>query len=161
MFHIKNKVFIFLESMTWCHLCNESIEEEFYIEHLRAYHPTTLFVLYAVNLTPEEMRYMSDIPFYMDDDYHYDNDGEYESLLNLCNEIGDHKIGIENINDVIQIVDKDSLDDSCPICLEKFVDIECDIFALKVCSHKYCEECITTWCKDNKICPICKNDLKT
>ena len=145
--------------MTWCHLCNEVTDEEIYIEHLRRYHPKTLFVLYAVNLTPQQMEYINDVPFYMD--HEFTEEDEYESLLQLCNDLGDHKIGIEDINAITQIVDRENIgvEDTCPICLERFIEIENDIYLLKACNHLYCEECITTWCEENKICPICKTDL--
>lgn len=144
--------------MSWCHLCNRIAEEEFYIEHLRIYHPTTLFVMYAVNLTPASMNYVNTFPFYMDES---DDDDEYESLLALCNEIGDHKIGIEDITTVSSVVDRATLnfEDTCPICLEMLIEIEDDIYTLDACAHSYCKECIETWCLENKNCPVCKSDI--
>lgn len=136
--------------MCWCHLCNSITEEEFYIDHLSIYHPTTLFVMYAVNMSPAQMEYVNTFPFYLEDDY--------ESLLALCNEIGDHKIGIEDITKVSTVIEKSTLnaDDNCPICLEAFTEIASDIYRLDVCNHMYCKECISTWCMDNRLCPVCK-----
>lgn len=147
--------------MSWCHLCNSVTEEEFYIDHLSTHHPTTLFVMYAVNLSPARMGYVNNFPFYLNQEEDEDEDGEYESLLALCNEIGDHKIGIEDITTVSTIVDRKliSMHDTCPICLEAFIEKEDDILMLNVCNHSYCEGCIKTWCDENKICPVCKSDI--
>lgn len=145
--------------MSWCHLCNSITEEEFYIDHLSVHHPTTLFVLYAVNMTPTRMGYVNTFPFYLEEED--DDDGEYESLLALCNDIGDHKIGIEDIDKVSRIVDRKSISmhDTCPICLEPFIETADDILMLDACNHSYCSECIKTWCLENKTCPVCKTDL--
>lgn len=147
--------------MTWCHLCNRATIQESYFEHLQRYHPTTFFVLYAVNLTPAQMEYVDTFPFYYNDVG--DDEGEYESLLQLCNDIGDHKIGVQDIIEVVQVIDKDTIscDDTCPICLEVFIELEQDIYTLNVCHHNFCSDCITQWCQENKICPICKSDLKS
>ena len=147
--------------MSWCHLCNCVTEEEFYIEHLSIHHPTTLFVMYAMNLTPARMGYVNTFPFYLNHEEEQENDGEYESLLALCNEIGDHKIGIDDISKVSTIVDRRSISmhDTCPICLEAFIEKSDQICMLNACNHSYCEECITIWCVENKICPVCKTDI--
>jgi hypothetical protein len=146
--------------MSWCHLCNCVTEEAFYIDHLSVHHPMTLFVMYAMNLTPARMGYVNTFHFYLDQEEE-DNEGEYEMLLALCNEIGDHKIGIEDISKVSSIVDRRSISmhDTCPICLEAFIEKEDDICMLNACNHSYCEECIRTWCLENRICPVCKTDV--
>ena len=152
--------------MTWCHLCNRATEEEFYIDHMSVHHPTTLFVMYAMNLPPGRMDYVNSFPFYLNEaaeaeQGEEDDDGEYESLLSLCNEIGDHKIGIDDITRVSTIVDKKSISmhDMCPICLEAFIEKDAEVYMLNTCNHTYCEECITTWCLENRICPVCKSDV--
>ena len=155
--------------MTWCHLCNRATEEEFYIDHMSVYHPTTLFVMYAMNLPPGRMDYVNSFPFYLNEaeqaeqaeQEEEEDDGEYESLLSLCNEIGDHKIGIDDITRVSTIVDKKSISmhDTCPICLEAFIEKDAEVYMLNSCNHTYCEECITTWCLENRICPVCKSDV--
>lgn len=145
--------------MSWCHLCNRVTEEEFYIDHLYRHHPTTLFVMYAMNISPQRMSYINTFPFYMDEEH--DDDGEYESLVALCNEIGDHKIGIEDINTVSTIIEKTNVtaQDTCPICIEPFIEKEDDICSLNICNHMYCRECIAIWCHENKKCPVCKIDV--
>lgn len=136
--------------MIWCHLCNRVSDEESYLDHLILYHQTTLFVIQAVALTQPRIVF----PFYLNDT----EDDEYENLLALCNEIGDHKIGIDDIVKVTTIIDKSALNsgDTCPICLEEFIEIEDDIYKLNSCNHSYCKECISTWCLENRICPVCK-----
>lgn len=152
----------------WCHLCNCVAEEEFYIDHLSIHHPTLLFVLYATHLPLTQVNYVNNLPFYMNQIlYDYDigpdvDNSDYETLLALCNEIGDHKIGIEDVRErSIVVSDKDAFapEDSCPICIEPFATTDYDIYILNVCNHAYCAECIERWCTENKTCPVCKVEI--
>ncbi len=162
-------------SHCWCHLCNQLAVEDFYIEHLRIHHPTTLFVLFATNMSTSRMNYVNTFPFYIDPETYnsdpsiiddvfqqYDETGDenddYESLLALCNFIGDHKVGIEDITAISSIADKNLLnnEDICPICIDTFKDITDDILTLNECQHSYCKGCIIKWCSENKTCPVCK-----
>jgi len=46
--------------------------------------------------------------------------------------------------------------ESCPICLEKFMDSS---RTLKVCNHRYCLECISRWFARGRLfCPYCRSD---
>ena len=46
--------------------------------------------------------------------------------------------------------------DSCPICLERFTG---DSRTLKVCHHRYCLDCISTWFARGRLfCPYCRSD---
>ena len=44
----------------------------------------------------------------------------------------------------------------CSICLE---DIELKDLEILSCNHKFHKECIDTWFRINKNCPMCKCDL--
>ena len=85
----------------------------------------------------------------------------YEQLNSLCDEIGYHKIGIKNIDNVAPAtirMKKGKDDDRCPICLE---DMHKALYMriIKICNHEYCGECIEKWLQENKTCPICKVEL--
>lgn len=163
----------------WCHLCNRIAEEEFYIEHLQIHHPTTLFVLYATHATHAPlslsgMRYTNTIPYYLnsilqeaDDlleiemEMELDETSEYERLLEMCDRIGYHKIGVDDMTTVTSVRDKASctIDDICPVCMDVFIENEKPIYTLNKCKHSYCKECIEKWCEENKICPVCKIEI--
>ena len=76
------------------------------------------------------------------DDYDYDLN---TNLINEYEEI-DYLPGDDN--------------DVCSICLEKYFDEEDlkKVVSLK-CKHLFHKECIDTWFRINKNCPMCKCDL--
>jgi hypothetical protein len=93
-----------------------------------------------------------------------DETPSYEDLLDLCNHIGYHKPGIENIDAVSSILTKEEQatdtkeDDTCRICLESLRGQQ-DLRKIKKCSHIFCGECIQTWLTENKTCPLCNVDV--
>jgi hypothetical protein len=161
----------------WCHLCNQLAIEDFYIEHLQIHHPTTLFVLFATNLSTERMSYINTLPFYINPEIYEDaafiddlfqnydilsdENEDYENLLALCDYIGYHKLGIEDMTSISTITDKNLInnEDICPICIDSLKESEDDIYTLNKCNHSYCKECIVKWCSENKTCPMCKISL--
>lgn len=78
----------------------------------------------------------------------------YEYLLNLCNTIGYHTIGVTNIENV---ANECILTERCPICLDK---IEKEGYQTKKCHHEFCKECFKQWTDDHKSCPLCKTELE-
>ena len=44
---------------------------------------------------------------------------------------------------------------NCPICLDKFSS---KVIKLK-CNHIYHKECIRPWLKENKSCPMCREEI--
>lgn len=67
-----------------------------------------------------------------------------------------------NILSEYEEIDYLSYDDNdvCSICLEKYFDEEDlkKVVSLK-CKHLFHKECIDTWIRINKNCPMCKCDL--
>jgi hypothetical protein len=95
---------------------------------------------------------------------HFDDEFDqlsYEQLTALCDEIGYHKIGIKNIDNVAPAIvrmKKGTDEERCPICLE---DMHKALYMriIKECQHEFCGECIEKWFKENKNCPICKLEI--
>lgn len=80
----------------------------------------------------------------------------YEDLLELCDTIGYHKVGIENIEEVAPI--KDSLEhEMCPICISEELTTKRQIVT---CGHVFCDECLSKWFKENRWCPLCKKEAQ-
>lgn len=52
----------------------------------------------------------------------------------------------------------DKCEDTCSICIEPLLDSGKKIIRLH-CGHMYHEECIQTWFKVKKICPLCNNSV--
>ena len=50
----------------------------------------------------------------------------------------------------------DELKYDCPICLDKFEYN--NIILLSCCGNKFHLDCLLEWIKDNKTCPICRNE---
>lgn len=148
------------EDHRFCYLCNENILTNEYFYHLLQYHPVTLSImtsLYFPDLETDEI-----VPFLL----HSAVDSlvdqmDYGSLQELCDMIGYHKIGIQDITTVSTVKDKTELmeDDTCPICMDILQEKE-TVYTMNACSHLYCKECIETWVSENKTCPVCKTDLQ-
>jgi|Laugresbdmm110sd_1035091.scaffolds.fasta_scaffold18604_3 hypothetical protein len=83
---------------------------------------------------------------------------EYEALLNICETIGDHAVGVENIDEVAPLMDKNEYEGSCPICLELLAD--CDhARQIAHCKHIFCGTCLAQWLAVKKWCPLCKTEV--
>jgi len=96
----------------------------------------------------------------IDDSEYYDN---YEANLRLAERIGVVEVGIENVDAVSTIIQKEqvSSDDICAICLDKLFEKRDDILVRQlICGHKYCDDCISQWLIKSKKCPVCNIDLE-
>lgn len=88
----------------------------------------------------------------------------YEDLLQLCDHLGYHKKGIENVDHVAPVFEAPYRElfidqsDTCRICLEPLCSIE-TVRKINKCDHIFCASCIETWFKENKNCPLCKVSL--
>jgi len=88
----------------------------------------------------------------------------YEQLTAICDEIGYHKVGIQNIDVVAPAIvrtkkeDASSEETKCPICLDDMYR-SLYIRSINGCEHEFCGECIEKWLLENKNCPICKFQL--
>ena len=93
-----------------------------------------------------------------------DDNSDYDFLLSLCDRIGYHKVGVKDINVCAPLISEDELisetidlTNSCAICLEQLQETYL-LRRISNCGHIYCGYCIETWFKNNKTCPVCKQD---
>lgn len=85
-----------------------------------------------------------------------EEDNEYERLVELCEHVGVHYVGVDNVNAVAPIVNEE-VTDACPICIELVPDKPWR--RIHRCGHMYCASCIETWLEKHKTCPVCKTDV--
>lgn len=90
-----------------------------------------------------------------------DNYNQYENNLQLAELIGKVEVGVQNIDKVVQIVEKNYInnEDMCVICINHLNQINDEIVQTS-CGHKFCKSCISTWLNKNTNCPICITDLQ-
>jgi hypothetical protein len=123
---------------------------------------------YLYNSSGQNMfgHYLFDFNDEYDDNNTEGNYDDYEYLLSICERIGYHKVGVKDINISVPLISEEEmisnkidLTNSCPICLE---ELQTNYYLRKItkCGHIYCSYCIETWLKDNKTCPICKQDAE-
>jgi Ring finger domain len=122
-----------------------------HIQHdpVHTFYVTIIDAFYSIPLYPDSSNILDTLFDSVDND-------TYESLLDLCNEIGNVNVGIENLDDVSEIIVTDR-EDPCPICLEK-PNASTSIRRIHVCGHRYCDPCISTWLQAHKTCPVCKTE---
>ena len=88
---------------------------------------------------------------------------DYETNMYLADLVGNVEVGVDDINNVSKIIDKDTLDDDtvCPICIENIKETD-GIGSCRelLCKHIYCDKCISKWWNTSKKCPVCKKDLE-
>lgn len=78
----------------------------------------------------------------------------YEYLLDLCNAIGYHSIGVSNIENVAS---ECTLTERCPICLD---ETEKEGYKTIRCGHEFCKDCFQQWTSCHRVCPLCKSELE-
>ena len=78
----------------------------------------------------------------------------YNEYINLAEQIGKVKLGLpeEIISGKFKIHKKT---DICCICTE-----EKNKFLVSPCNHELCDECTSTWYKDNKKCAHCQVEIE-
>jgi hypothetical protein len=84
-----------------------------------------------------------------------DGDVEYESLLALCETVGYHEVGVDDVDGALEAAGGEA-DGRCPICLET---MEKEVAVrIVVCRHAFCDPCIREWLARHKTCPVCKRE---
>jgi hypothetical protein len=142
---------ILLETSMECPLCGTSVRFENYFAHLAEYHPIS-YQLWVHFTSSSFLNTDTDI-----------DQMSYDELLELCNHIGYHSVGLteaqkEQATEPIQTADA-----RCTICLSS-LDSENsenseDWVALRRCRHSFCKGCIYEWLDRHKTCPVCIQDV--
>lgn len=149
------------ENYRFCPICHEQVQSEDYFFHYITEHPAQMALNALLVPNAEDIQTYFENIYNTAVDYMLDHDMlDYQSLSELCDEIGYHKVGISNILAVVNEKNKTELvpDTVCSICLED-LNIKDLVYELKKCKHIYCAECLQKWLAENKTCPICKSDI--
>ncbi|KAJ0963645.1 hypothetical protein J5N97_028767 [Dioscorea zingiberensis] len=86
------------------------------------------------------------------------NENDYEMLLALDDNNEQAGASQSQINSLPQsVVQSDNFQESCAVCLEN--PSIGDIIRHLPCLHKFHKDCIDTWLKRKKSCPICKSGI--
>jgi len=88
-------------------------------------------------------------------------DDSYEGLMQLGEQLGDAEAGLsgdELTRLGIRRLDEAPADEArCSICCCEFVKGD-KLLSLR-CGHDYHPECIGTWLRSKRTCPMCKRDV--
>lgn len=143
-----------------CPVCDELQRAEDFFAHIFYEHPTFFVVLSQYGMPEPVYLPQLEVPWSL----HPEEDEElpYEVLLDICETIGDHHVGVENMDHVAPLLSGPSewMQGRCPICLDVFK--ESDTRPLRktwLCNHVFCDDCIKPWLEKHKTCPLCKQDL--
>jgi hypothetical protein len=161
-----------------CPVCDEHYNISELFIHLMIYHPQFLIVWSSITYPETRISnnnytdfntwsYTSSSNINLDNyiiydnpryQYQYQEDIAYETLSHICETIGNHMIGVNNIDFSAPITEDFDDTTMCVICREYFKK-ETNVRKINSCGHLYCSECITVWFEDHKTCPICKQEV--
>ncbi len=144
--------------MIHCPCCETDVPSLHFLHHCLYQHPQFFAVWATYNMPTMLPSVLFDEPYTYTYNHLDDIDGEedlsYEYLSALCDEIGYHKVGCSNVDEVAPVIETVKSCDRCTICLEDIQE-ETPVRKIHVCQHTFCKECLESWLKENKTCPIC------
>lgn len=87
-------------------------------------------------------------------------DFEFNSMITEV--IGNVNTGVSDLTQVLSDGGSFDENDICPICRDTFTNIVSNGSNIStcVCSHMFCNNCITKWLSNHKKCPICMFDFE-
>jgi hypothetical protein len=129
-----------------CPVCNVTFPTENFVEHTLSEHPY-FFVVWASMNMPSMLT-----PSLEDDDL--DEEMSYEYLSALCEMIGNHKVGVTDVNTVAPIATEVDNEGVCVVCMEELQSVK-PCRKINKCNHVFCSSCIEKWFQENKTCPVC------
>jgi hypothetical protein len=135
-----------------CPECNEPFSAYALLLHIQQQHPI-LFMVWANLMAPSSWPTAAEQQIQDDAE---EDEYEYEALLALCERIGDHTIGVTDVDAVSECLPA-GLPDDCRICLE---GMRGAARRLHRCGHAFCAPCIETWLAKRKRCPLCNQDAE-
>ena len=159
-----------------CEICQQVVPYSGYINHLEICQNRTsilnildpIFNTFIQNqMTPMQIDMGLDSYVYHSDNsrtFHLEDFLDTFEMSNMISNIIDTvNNGCNDIHAAITTISPSNLCHSnicCSICLESLDQLQSDINISKTsCDHYFCEPCITRWLRDNKTCPLCKNDF--
>lgn len=145
-----------------CPVCERDVLADEFMLHAMYNHPQ-FFVVWASFSLPTLAPNFALLANTLQEEYDHDEfeNMEYEELLELCNMVGYHKIGVKNVDEVAPLSDKGLLDSDwkCTICLDAADSIQ-DVRKITECGHCFCSQCIEKWFEENRSCPVCKKEVE-
>ena len=169
-----------MEDALTCPVCNTQHPANRFLIHVYANHPDFFVVWQSfgnhgfsdllmeglqMQLTEHIYDEMPELIGYGDGDTEHDPLNEYESLQDLCDRLGNVKVGVPDINQVSvkttvpsKAERKEDDQMGCPICLSSWKK-GCEIRTNLCCKKSFCSSCIETWFAESKRCPLCNVDV--
>lgn len=150
-----------------CPYCSIEVSFTDSMSHLRDAHIEYYMLMMAI-IQPSWMAALSADPGIFDafEDAFTASDSwsSYESLLELCDQIGYEESGISDINAVSTVMQSADLPDDeptrCVICLEDLRATEQPLRQMTKCKHMFHADCIEHWLSKKKTCVICMQCLE-
>jgi hypothetical protein len=157
-----------------CPICGDRIDVMEYHPHMIQVHPVayiTMMSSYMPHVPQDELlqAVANMTQFYMVDHREPWGDDEdeadtYASLLELCDEIGYVRVGL-NAAQIDAVAPREAAEagGSCPICLEESAECgnEQGMRRFAECKHAFCAPCLERWLSEHKWCPVCKKEPNT
>lgn len=142
-----------------CPVCDQQIPANEFLLHALHEHPQFFAVWASFSMPTFAPAFVDYIMNQNEDELDLDN-YSYEDLLQLCDQIGYHSVGVKNIDDVSTICSYTDVDKNwiCSICLESSCE-NGSYRKITKCSHTFCDACIKPWLECHKSCPVCKQDV--
>lgn len=174
-----------------CPICEEQVPLQSFMAHLAFVHPVFYMTIETFLPAPDPdiasasllnpsfqhsiatLRSLTWDPLDpQDSEPEAEDDGlTYEYLMELCETIGNHEVGVEDVDAVAPLDTYDFAFDPaegaeaptrCAICLDSFQDMPRDTptRTIAVCGHRYCAGCIEQWFTRKRVCPLCKKNVE-
>lgn len=159
-----------------CPICNSNVHLAAYHAHMLDAHPVAYMAMLSAYFptTSDELLLqafdnMSEMLGMENYAFTSQSPDTYEDLLELCDSIGYHHVGLDEqeIDQAAPIVDDSSgasadacsFFEHCPICLDDLVACG-KLRRMQACKHVFCSPCIEKWLREHKWCPVCKKDVR-
>ena len=143
-----------MENHRTCPICQTRVLINDYVEHLSTVHMDTILTLFSFQFGQLNPQGFLDYLHQQIDSYI--DTMEYEDMIELCDAIGYHTVGISDIETIASKIDLKN--DTCPICLESYIEKE--VYQTHKCKHSFCKECLSKWIEEHKSCPMCQQELQ-
>lgn len=152
----------FMQTSIQCPLCSNVVLFNDYFTHLHDEHPVPYHFWLYYSL-PEPLGGIESYDDTVADAYDVDR-MSYEELLDLCQTIGNHTIGLTEAQKEQATMayhptpEESQVPPRCTICLMEATESP-TVVRLRHCGHIHCKECIYEWLTRHKTCPVCIQEV--